>query len=63
MRQRHLEIYNFFFSKNYNTASFYEGYEAGKIRDDLLHRGTVKPRKGGWGKSGIIKVWYMPFVI
>lgn len=28
------------------------GYEAGKIRDDLLHRGTVKPRGGGWRKSG-----------
>ena len=31
---------------------FCEGYEAGKIRDDLLHRGTVKPRGGGWRKSG-----------
>ena len=34
-----------------------EGYEAGKIRDDLLHRGTIKPRGGGWRKSGKCPRW------
>ena len=34
-----------------------EGYEAGKIRDDLLHRGTIKPRGGGWRKSGRCPRW------
>ena len=44
----------FFLSKAFGQIKwhFCEGYEAGKIRDDLLHRGTVKPRGGGWRKSG-----------
>ena len=44
----------FFLSRAFGQIKwhFCEGYEAGKIRDDLLHRGTVKPRGGKWRKSG-----------